>query len=419
VPRKKRLAGFMAALVGAGALLAFVPAVALATAPEVLAESVSNVTATDATINAVIEDKAAPHGALYQFQLVANPSEYQPEFDCPPEWERSSLCLKMPERGEHSGTLPVGVTKAGLPEQLVSQDVAKAKDVGSLQPNTTYHYRVIAASDIFEEDFYNWEPPIVYGPDQTFTTLPAAVPPRWFINYAKAGTKHEPGFAFGAITLENKTLKNLTCQNFSANFAWNEVKEGTERGFGETTGYSTWECKSEAVCEVTNENGVKKEGVFATAEGPPSLTPTEKARHTGNTSLPWTEELTEKEGNRKEFFVLTHHVKVWIDIPVAKSLGGPGEGPGCALLGGKEIAFEEQEGPTEKAACAELAPKTVNGAGNGLGPSHAVFAGEKGKTEKGPPETGCLTSKEFGEAFTTGSLVTAGSTDFELVTAEE
>jgi hypothetical protein len=127
----------------------------------------------------------------------------------------------------------------------------------------------------------------------------ANLPPRVFINGVKATTKHEPGFAFGKITLKNATLKELTCENFSASTSWNEVKEGTERGFGETTGYGTWDCEAQAKCEVTNESGVKKEGTYATAEGPPSLTGTEKpiARHTGNTSLPWTETLTENEGN--------------------------------------------------------------------------------------------------------------------------
>jgi hypothetical protein len=60
----------------------------------------------------------------------------------------------------------------------------------------------------------------------------------------------------------------------------------------------------------------------------------------------------------------------------------------------------------------------VNGLGNGLSPSKGVFSGEKGKTEKGAPETGALVSKQFGVGYTTGELVSAGAADFELVTAE-
>jgi hypothetical protein len=104
--------------------------------------------------------------------------------------------------------------------------------------------------------------------------------------------------------------------------------------------------------------------------------------------------------------------------PVSKKLGGPGEGAGCELLGGEEIPFETQEGTTEKEAGDELAPKTANGLGNGLSPSHGVFGGEKGLTEKGHPETGRLVSKTLGPGYTTGELVSAGSADFELVTAE-
>jgi hypothetical protein len=244
----------------------------------------------------------------------------------------------------------------------------------------------------------------------------AQAAPRVFINGAPATTKHEPGFSFGKITLKNSEIKELTCENFAATTAWNEVKEGTERGFEETTGYGTWECKAALKCETTNENGAKKEATFASAEGPPSLAPTEKtkARRSGNTSLPWTGELIEKE---KQNYVLTHNVKVWIVIPLDKSLGGPGEGNGCELIGGNELLFEDQSGATEKEIGDELAPKTVNGTKNGLFPSHGIFAGEK--TEKdGAFETGRLVSKLFGPGFTSGELVSAGSTDFELVTAQ-
>jgi hypothetical protein len=236
--------------------------------------------------------------------------------------------------------------------------------------------------------------------------------PHVFINGKKAGTKHELGFAFGVITLKNAALAELKCENFSADNAWNEVKEGTERGFEETVGYGTWECKSAAPCEVTNERGIKKEGIYATAEGPPNLV-SEKARRNGNTSLPWTGELIEKEpqAGTKEIYVLTHNIKVWIVIPLGTEMGGGGVGPGC-VFGGHEIPFFD----TEKApGDFELAPKTINGSKSGLFPSHGKFEGEK--TEKdGKTETGKLES-EFGAGFTTGSLVTAGM-GLELVTAK-
>jgi hypothetical protein len=240
--------------------------------------------------------------------------------------------------------------------------------------------------------------------------------PRVFINGKKAGTKHEPGFAFGPITLKNGVLPELKCENFAAANSWNEVKEGTERGFEETVGYATWNCKSGLPCEVTNERGIVKEGIYASAEQPPDLH-SEKARRNGNSSLPWPGELTEKEPQEgvKATFTLTHKVKVWIVVPLGTEMGGTGKGPGC-VLGGNEIAFEDKEGPTEKAAGREEEPKTVNGQKNGLSPSHGFFEGEK--TEKsGAFETGSLESS-FGPGTTLGKLVTAGSNAFELLTAQ-
>jgi hypothetical protein len=42
-----------------------------------------------------------------------------------------------------------------------------------LEPETTYHYRVIAATAVQTVDTINWEDPIVDGTDRTFTTPPA------------------------------------------------------------------------------------------------------------------------------------------------------------------------------------------------------------------------------------------------------
>ncbi len=46
-----------------------------------------------------------------------------------------------------------------------------SKNGVTLTPSTLYHYRILAATAIFGEDTIEWEPPIVIGPDQTFTTL--------------------------------------------------------------------------------------------------------------------------------------------------------------------------------------------------------------------------------------------------------
>ena len=46
----------------------------------------------------------------------------------------------------------------------------------TLQPGTTYHYRVLVARRVQTEDTIQWEPPTIYGADQTFTT-PTGPPP--------------------------------------------------------------------------------------------------------------------------------------------------------------------------------------------------------------------------------------------------
>jgi hypothetical protein len=240
-----------------------------------------------------------------------------------------------------------------------------------------------------------------------------AIVPRVFSNGVKLGTTHVNAFAFGRITLRSGYLENLECENFSAGQTWNEVVNGTERGFLQTTGYGTWDCAASNPVNIKNTKGERVPGIFLTAEGEPVMH-SEKAYKTGNTSLPWRGELTEKEGRN---FVLTHNVKVWIVTPLCTEEGGTGEGGGCNLQG-SEIPIEDREGAAEKANGDEVAFKCVNGARNGLSPFKAVLEGEKEGTEKGKPETGRLESG-FGPGYLTGSLVFAGGgfggDHFELI----
>jgi hypothetical protein len=252
-------------------------------------------------------------------------------------------------------------------------------------------------------------PVLAMAPLVAMPVVTQAAVPRWFVNGVRASTKHEGVLAFGPITLHNAILGNIKCEHFFGGGVWNEVQGGTERGFGDTTGYLTWECEATAGVTVTNERGVQQEGEFLTAEEPPEAK-TEKAHKSGASSLPWTGELTEKEAGK--FFDTTHHVKVWWVIPLCTEMGGTGKGADCEL-GGNEIPWEDE--PAIPGA--ELAPQCSNGVKNGLSPSKAIFAGQK--TEKnGLPETGRLENGSFGAGFLTGSLVTAGSNDFELITCK-
>jgi hypothetical protein len=139
----------------------------------------------------------------------------------------------------------------------------------------------------------------------------------------KEGLSREPAVTVDEITLHNKQLSPVACHNAVSSVTYNEFTEGTEKGFQNSTGYTTYACESPAsACKVTNTKGEEVEGTYLTAESPPVVTGTE-AHATGISSLPWTGELIERETGKRQ--VLTHHVKLWMVIPPEP----PGKGGGC------------------------------------------------------------------------------------------
>ena len=139
--------------------------------PSIDGESVSGITETDATLQAQLNPHSLENGALYQFQIVELEGVFAPKFACSTE-EHSSLCIRMESV---AGALPWRVTKLGMEDQAVSLDLAQ--NGMTLEPGTTYDYRVIAAVDVFGFDVIEWEEPIVYGKRQTFTTASPGEPP--------------------------------------------------------------------------------------------------------------------------------------------------------------------------------------------------------------------------------------------------
>lgn len=136
--------------------------------PAIISESATNVTQHNATLGAQINPGDAPAGAFYQFQLVSKASEYASEILCPPATPGFSACIGTPS----ASALPIGsicgeceIEPAAMPVHL---DLATAGI--TLQPGTTYHYRVLAARRVQTEDTIEWEAPTVFGADQTFTT---------------------------------------------------------------------------------------------------------------------------------------------------------------------------------------------------------------------------------------------------------
>jgi len=149
--------------------------------PAIEGESVSHITSTDATLEAKINPESLERGADYQFQLVANTSEYLQVFACPTEGFPANSSFCGGPLASEAGALPIGTTGAGVQGKTVGLDLSAPRawwsGTTTLKPATTYHYRVIAARSVPTEDTIQWEDPIVYGPDQTFTTPPAGKAP--------------------------------------------------------------------------------------------------------------------------------------------------------------------------------------------------------------------------------------------------
>lgn len=161
---------FAAAALASALLAASGPAAPLP--PAIDSESVSGITGHDAVLEAQVNPQDEERGVYYQFQLAGDPAEFAAEFTCPTEGfpAGTSLCAGL---ASQQGALPIGELGPATADQPVSLDLEGAG--ASLAPGTAYHYRVIAARRIPTEDTTQWEEPIVYGPDRTFTT--ASEPP--------------------------------------------------------------------------------------------------------------------------------------------------------------------------------------------------------------------------------------------------
>ncbi len=135
-------------------------------APVIESELAANITQTDATLEAQIDPNGAYTG--YEFQIDTNSSYNVPRAACPFDLPGYAECDVL-ATGE---PLPPGLVEpspAYIPAssggQSVSLDLASIG--ATLQPGTTYHYRVIASNG----------GSVVTGPDQTFTTPAATAQP--------------------------------------------------------------------------------------------------------------------------------------------------------------------------------------------------------------------------------------------------
>jgi hypothetical protein len=200
------------------------------TPPSILSQSVSGLT----TSNAVLEASIIPGelegefegtgGAWYQFQIALDPVEFWPEVTCPEQSPDSPVQCLGPSGivGEDPPQASIARRAEDLPtEKLAASQAVQnvSLDLGAagvtLQPGTTYHYRVIAVQDAGGMDQIVWATPPVYGPDQTFTTPPVLVdvvagvapPPATLIAGTTSGRTQKRGcqrrkkVAFGRLSI--------------------------------------------------------------------------------------------------------------------------------------------------------------------------------------------------------------------------
>jgi hypothetical protein len=131
--------------------------------PSIDSEAASDISEHGAILEATINPEG--QDVRYQFQIARNASEFLPGLACP-AGHTAGLCLGRPVT---AGALPIGFLVAGSGDDSVGVDLER--EIGlTLQPETTYHYRVIAVSSPLTEDTVEWKGPTVYGADQTFTT---------------------------------------------------------------------------------------------------------------------------------------------------------------------------------------------------------------------------------------------------------
>ncbi len=157
----------LVATVGVTLAVAVLPGAALATSsPVIESESAAHIASTDATLAAQINTDNL--FTAYEFEIDTNASYNYTKADCPLPVPGYAQCDSIAV-GE---PLPAGLVEPwpefiapGSGTESVSLDLASIG--ATLQPATTYHYRVIASNG----------GPIAEGPDQTFTTLPPGAPP--------------------------------------------------------------------------------------------------------------------------------------------------------------------------------------------------------------------------------------------------
>jgi hypothetical protein len=367
--------------------------------PSIDKESVSGITST----NAILETQVSPHGgfgAYVQFQLVIDPEEYLPAIFCPyPPPESTPLCL-----GEYAEGALVILRLFKEPHQ-VSLNLTKHAGV-TLTPNTTYHYRVLAARAIPSEDTIEWEEPTVFGADQTFTTLGALFP----LTVAKTGEGTVASSPAGIECTGAKT--GAECQGEFEDGQLVTLTASPAAGYA----FGAWSgCLEHAglTCKVLMD---KAKTVKATFIETPSLTVEKAGSGFGKaiaTGISCDESCSKETAAVKTGTAVTVKVTPAKGNEFATFEGGTGNAASCAAT----CTFTISEASSVKVKFSPIPTKTLTVKLKGPGAYKGKVTG-KGVTVKGVYSTaiscgsGCTTETETFFATGETELVAAASTGY-------
>jgi hypothetical protein len=285
----------------------------------------------------------------------------------------------------------------------------------------------------------------------------AEVPPLVYTNIHKMTTAHVPIFANGYLELHSTVLGKVTCKNAFSGEAWNahENNEATkpERAYGEVLGWGTSPCTDPELLEppiepyrgfIIREHVPLPLTIFASSEMPMEKTfrqgevcteetktlsqcPNASERevhvmitsyHRRVSSLPWKLELIRGERELEPGILAKTGLAEYGESGSAEAQSTrcyPKEGtnpasfqkvpPGCVVVDiiVPQIPYEFAYYGTEEIWA-------VNGAGNGLDPSHLEWLAPAGNffSSKGAE----------GEASVTGKMKLSGAEAVQLITAK-
>jgi hypothetical protein len=206
--------------------------------------------------------------------------------------------------------------------------------------------------------------------------------PRWFVNGMLSGPARHNVTAYGTLTMDNKLYGVWKCDTLAGLTAGNE----TEKGVATVEAWkpfncSTPECRHPRVVTERPPELIERENSKKEVEYPPPPPPVQ--------SLPWPAELITSQTGK----------------------------PALKMRKMRITLVCEEEG-FELPFTGYLEPPIVNGAKNGMNPSHIVFEGKGGLTSYlvSPYIEGGLET-ENSELFFSGELTTLGTGE-ELITAE-